>query len=84
MTLTILLAVLIAQLLVLVLILHARCQRLEREAGVTQRDELAKAAMQGLLAGHIAHHGHENYWPPKDLADFAYEHADAMLKARQA
>ena len=50
----------------------------------TLRDEFAAKAMQGLLAGHIAHHGHENFWPYPDMAGDAYSVADAMLKAREA
>jgi hypothetical protein len=48
------------------------------------RDEFAKAGMQGFVAGHISHYGHENHWPFKDLASEAYVMADEMLKARTA
>lgn len=51
--------------------------------GMTLRDHFAGLAMQALIAGHIAHYGHENYWPSKDLVSSSLEYADAMLKARQ-
>jgi hypothetical protein len=50
----------------------------------TWRDELAKAAMQGLVSGITAHHGHESHHPCSAIADEAYEMADAMLEARKA
>lgn len=42
----------------------------------TLRDEFAVAAMQGLLAN-------QNFnAKPEDVADIAYDHADAMLRER--
>lgn len=50
--------------------------------GMSLRDHYAGQAMQACLQGHIAHHGHENYWPVVDMAVHAFSVADAMLKAR--
>lgn len=52
--------------------------------GMSQRDWFAGLAMQAYVSGHISHHGHQNYWDPKGIADSAYEVADAMLAARKA
>jgi hypothetical protein len=53
--------------------------------GLTVRDYFAAKAMQASIDGHFAHYGHEGgYWSPADIASYAYECADAMLKARQA
>jgi len=41
--------------------------------GITRRDWLAGLAMQGLLANSACE------FNPKDLADFAYKNADAMI-----
>lgn len=47
------------------------------ERGMTLRDYFAAKAMQGILS-------HEGEWNPiSRLADFSYEIADAMLKARE-
>ena len=51
--------------------------------GIILRDYFAAKAMSGALAGHHAHAGHEDYWPPHGVAAYAYEIADAMLKARE-
>lgn len=45
--------------------------------GLTMRDWFAGKAMQGMLAAS------ENY-PTPELADYAYQVADAMLRAREA
>lgn len=45
--------------------------------GLTVRDRLAMAALQGLLAGR----GAAGLWTPEDIATGAYEFADAMLVA---
>lgn len=50
----------------------------------TLRDEFAMHAAQGLLAGHIAHYGHENHWPWASLMSEAFDVADAAMKARQS
>lgn len=53
--------------------------------GMSMRDYFAAKAMQGFIAGHIAHYGHENHWPWSGwsgIADSAYEVADAMLEQR--
>lgn len=51
-------------------------------AGMTLRDYFAAKAMQGLVSGHFAKYGHEDYWPRPEIASEAYEIADAMLAAR--
>lgn len=57
--------------------------RAQAVGGMSLRDYFAAKAMQAYLSGHIAHHGHESYWPPNDIATEAYGVADAMLKARE-
>ena len=52
------------------------------DAGMTLRDYFAAKAMQGMLAGHFACYGHDNYWKRDSIAEEAYEIAEAMLKAR--
>lgn len=53
--------------------------------GMTLRDYFAARAMQASWSGHVSHYGHDqNFWQPKDVAEHAYEMADAMLKARSA
>ncbi|MDX0930555.1 Arc family DNA-binding protein [Sinorhizobium medicae] len=49
----------------------------------TLRDKFAGQAVQAAVSGHLAHYGHENHWPPKDIASYAYEVADALLAARE-
>ncbi|ASP50924.1 Arc family DNA-binding protein [Sinorhizobium meliloti] len=49
----------------------------------TLRDKFAGQAVQAAVSGHLAHYGHENHWPLKDIASYAYEVADAMLAARK-
>lgn len=51
--------------------------------GMSLRDHFAGEAAQAAIAGHFSHYGHENYWAPKDIADYAYDVADAMI-ARKA
>ena len=46
-------------------------------AGLTLRDYFAAKAMQGMLAAA------ENYQTP-EISQFAYDVADAMLKARES
>jgi hypothetical protein len=53
------------------------------DGGMTLRDYFAAKAMQAAISGHIAHYGHENHWKVGDIASYAYEMADAMLKARE-
>lgn len=50
--------------------------------GMTLRDYFAAKAMQAAISGHIAHYGHDNFWPSKDIASYAYEAADAMIAER--
>ena len=50
--------------------------------GMTLRDYFAAKAMQGLVSGHFAKYGHEDYWSRPEIASEAYEIADAMLAAR--
>ncbi len=45
-------------------------------------DHIAIQAMQGMLAGHFAYYGHNNYWSLKALAEDAYECAEAMTDER--
>ena len=55
--------------------------------GITDPDERDRAylkAMQGLVSGHFAKYGHEDYWPRPEIASEAYEIADAMLAARKS
>lgn len=49
----------------------------EIATGLTMRDYFAAKAMQGMLAAS------ENY-PTPELADYAYQVADAMLLARES
>jgi hypothetical protein len=49
--------------------------------GMTLRDYFAAKAMQGLLAGTLTP---EIVWSQSDVAETAYNVADAMLKAREA
>jgi hypothetical protein len=50
------------------------------ESGMTLRDYFAAKAMQGLLAQSM---GTALSSEPEDAAEYAYETADAMLKARK-
>lgn len=50
----------------------------ESYSGLTRRDWFAGMAMQGILA----HYGHQG--SSEKLAEYAFEHADAMLKAQEA
>lgn len=52
-------------------------------SGMDLRDYFAAKAMQAFMSGHITHYGHDNYWPPAQLASEAYALADAMLEARK-
>ena len=47
--------------------------------GMDLRDYMATKAMQGMLAGHFACYGHDNYWKRADIASEAYEMAEAMM-----
>lgn len=49
------------------------------EAGLTLREHFAGLALQGLLQGHFAHYGHDNFWAPHAVADHAIECADALI-----
>lgn len=51
--------------------------------GMTLRDWFAGLAMQAAITGHIAHYGHDNCWPPRGIATYVDEIADAMLEARK-
>lgn len=52
--------------------------------GMTMRDYFAAKAMQAATTGHISYYGHEsNHWQVSDIASYAYELADAMLKAKE-
>ena len=58
--------------------------RAEAVGGASLRDYFAAKAMQGLVSGHFAKYGHEDYWPRPEIASEAYEIADAMLAARSS
>jgi len=47
---------------------------IDKEANTALRDQFAGLAMQGLIT---------NGWNPEGATLYAYEHADAMLKARE-
>lgn len=47
--------------------------------GMDLRDYMATKAMQGMLAGHFACYGHDNYWKRDAIAEEAYEMAEAMM-----
>lgn len=49
--------------------------------GMALRDYFAAKAMQGLVSGHFAKYGYEDYWLRPEIAREAYEIADAMLAA---
>jgi hypothetical protein len=52
----------------------------EYSGGMTLRDHFAGLAMQGLIA-RTTYHIED---APRDIAEEAYDYADAMLKAREA
>lgn len=56
-------------------------ERVDTEAsgGMTLRAYFAAKAMQACAEGHIAHFGHDNHWPPVDLAQYSCELADALI-----
>jgi hypothetical protein len=54
-------------------------QTLVREEGMTLRDYFAAKAMQGWLASFTS----EMQPNPERIAEFCYEMADAMLRARE-
>ena len=47
--------------------------------GMDLRDYFAAKAMQGMLAGHFARYGHDNYWNRDAIAEEAYGVAEAMM-----
>jgi hypothetical protein len=52
-----------------------------KSAGMTLRDYFAAKAMQAILSEEPDYHTNYQFL---DLADFSYQCADAMLKAREA
>ena len=56
-------------------------QRARVMHGMTLRDYFAAKAMQGLLAGTLTP---EIVWSQSDVAETAYNVADAMIKEREA
>ncbi len=50
--------------------------------GMDLLDYVATKAMQGMLAGHFACYGHDNYWKRDAIAEEAYEMAEAMMAER--
>lgn len=63
--------------------LHAEIRpTIDKEwCGMTLRDYFAAKAMQGILAGTLTP---ERVWSQDEVAETAYNVADAMLKAREA
>lgn len=55
--------------------------RAEAIGGMSLRQHYAGLAMQGFLAGHIGHHGHESHWAYDQMASEAFDVADAMIRA---
>lgn len=51
----------------------------QAEPGMSLRTYFAAAAMQGLLAGHVSHYGHDDYWSPQGVAELACSYASALL-----
>ena len=51
--------------------------------GMDLLDYMATKAMQGMLAGHFACYGHNNYWKRDAIAEEAYEMAEAMMAERE-
>ena len=51
--------------------------------GMDLLDYAAIKAMQGMLAGHFACYGHDNYWKRDAIAEEAYEMAEAMMAERE-
>ena len=51
--------------------------------GMGLLDYMAAKAMQGMLAGHFACYGHDNYWRRDAIAEEAYEMAEAMMAERE-
>ena len=51
--------------------------------GMGLLDYMATKAMQGMLAGHFACYGHDNYWRRDAIAEEAYEMAKAMMAERE-
>ena len=50
--------------------------------GMSLLDYMAISAMRGMIAGHFACYGHENYWPLEGVAIEAYDIAEAMMTER--
>jgi hypothetical protein len=50
--------------------------------GMDLLDYVATKAMQGMLAGHFACYGHDNYWKRDAIAEEAYEMAETMMAER--
>lgn len=48
-------------------------------SSLSPREHFAGLALQGLLQGHFAHYGHDNFWAPYAVADHAIECADALI-----
>ena len=51
--------------------------------GMSLLDYAAIEAMKGMLSGHFAHYGHDNYWALNAVAMEAYEVAEAMMAERK-
>jgi alpha-mannosidase len=59
-----------------------RDHRHDGHNGMDLLDYMATKAMQGMLAGHFACYGHDNYWKRDAIAEEAYEMAEAMMAER--
>jgi alpha-mannosidase len=60
-----------------------RDHRHDGHNGMDLLDYMATKAMQGMLAGHFACYGHDNYWKRDAIAEEAYEMAEAMMAERE-
>lgn len=47
--------------------------------GMSLRAYFAGKAMQACIEGHISYFGHDNHWPPTDVAQYSCELADALI-----
>ena len=59
-------------------------ERVDTEAhgGMTLRDYFAAKAMAAFIGAHITRNGRSDHWPEADVAQYAYDLADAMLAER--
>lgn len=55
--------------------------RSEAISGLSKREYMAAKIAGHCIAGHFSHYGHESYWSPDDIAQYAIEVTDALLQA---